>query len=219
MPGDAESDVAQVRVALPVAGTWSSLRSPGHDRFAFDLTGVDPDTRAATTASRMRHASLGADVREWHSWGRAVLAPVDGTVVTASDGWEDRERLHLVRDAAAMIVSRPELDAGDLRPFAGNHVILAADGFYVFLAHLRRGSVQVSEGDTVEVGRELGRVGNSGQSLSPHLHFELFDRVDDLLAAKTVPFVVDRFERFEAGEWTEVVGEPLGKGQLVRSVR
>ena len=35
----------------------------------------------------------------------------------------------------------------DIRPFAGNHVIIDAEGFYVFVAHLRLGSVRVEVGD------------------------------------------------------------------------
>ncbi len=45
-----------------------------------------------------------------------------------------------------------------------------AAGFCVILAHLRRGSIAVAAGDSVEIGDPLARMGNSGNSSEPHLH-------------------------------------------------
>ncbi|MFX4228784.1 MAG: M23 family metallopeptidase [Porticoccaceae bacterium] len=53
---------------------------------------------------------------------------------------------------------------------AGNHVAIDCGGFFVFLAHLRRGSILVARGDSVETGDPLGQMGNSGNSSEPHLH-------------------------------------------------
>lgn len=40
----------------------------------------------------------------------------------------------------------------------------------VTLRHLKQGSVQVSAGDRVFAGQEIGKIGNSGDSGEPHLH-------------------------------------------------
>jgi murein DD-endopeptidase MepM/ murein hydrolase activator NlpD len=40
-------------------------------------------------------------------------------------------------------------------------------------AHMQEGSVAVSVGQTVHAGDLVGRVGNTGDSTGPHLHFEL----------------------------------------------
>ncbi|MGB3306700.1 MAG: M23 family metallopeptidase [Thermomicrobiales bacterium] len=62
---------------------------------------------------------------------------------------------------------------------AGNHVVLqTADGEFVFLAHMQKGSVRVSEGDTVRSGDLLGLVGNSGNTSKPHLHIHVQDTAD-----------------------------------------
>lgn len=61
-------------------------------------------------------------------------------------------------------------------PSNTNQVMIAADAFYVFMAHFKYGSVMVQEGDTVRTGQPLALVGNSGFSLEPHLHIQVHAR-------------------------------------------
>ncbi|HEY0135684.1 MAG TPA: M23 family metallopeptidase, partial [Nannocystis sp.] len=39
--------------------------------------------------------------------------------------------------------------------------------------HMVPGSVTVKAGDKVELGQTLGKVGNSGRSTGPHIHFQV----------------------------------------------
>ncbi len=57
----------------------------------------------------------------------------------------------------------------------GNHVkIRHSDGYISIYAHLKRGSVRVSNGQSVSGGSTvLGSEGSSGFSTGPHLHFEI----------------------------------------------
>jgi murein DD-endopeptidase MepM/ murein hydrolase activator NlpD len=55
-------------------------------------------------------------------------------------------------------------------------IIALGDRRFALLGHLRRGSVRVRRGDRVRAGDLLGRVGNSGNSTEPHLHFHVQDR-------------------------------------------
>ena len=56
----------------------------------------------------------------------------------------------------------------------GNHVIIAhANGLYTLYAHGQAGSICVSEGQTVKQGQQIMRVGSTGNSTGPHLHFEV----------------------------------------------
>jgi murein DD-endopeptidase MepM/ murein hydrolase activator NlpD len=58
---------------------------------------------------------------------------------------------------------------------AGYYVVVRADDGpdYVFM-HLEKGSTIVTEGQHVAAGQQLGRVGSTGESTGPHLHFEIW---------------------------------------------
>jgi len=202
---------------LPVEGTWRSLRSPGHERFAFDLAAVAPEGGSTLAVSRLHHLLGRATVTDSFSWNVPVFAPTTGTVVQAEDEWPDRQRLSLLRDLLAMLRPTPDADSGDIGPFAGNHIIIETHGGFVFLAHLRKGSVSVREGDKVAAGQLVGRVGNSGHTLEPHLHFQLFDQIDNLATASAPAFRITSFERLTETGWTTVQGETLPKGETIRS--
>lgn len=56
---------------------------------------------------------------------------------------------------------------------AGNHILIRCDRADVVLAHLQRGSLTVQEGETVEVGQAIAKIGNSGNTTEPHLHIHV----------------------------------------------
>lgn len=86
-------------------------------------------------------------------FGEPVYSPCTGEVIVARDGLPDH----------TPPVSDPH------RP-EGNFVVIRCQGIDVVLAHLQEHSVLVSEGELVEAGQLLGRVGNSGNTTEPHLH-------------------------------------------------
>ena len=57
-------------------------------------------------------------------------------------------------------------------PNLGNFIILGHGEYQTLYAHLSAFSVKT--GDTVEQGQEIGKVGNTGYTTNPHLHFEVF---------------------------------------------
>lgn len=56
----------------------------------------------------------------------------------------------------------------------GNYVkIQHSDGTYTVYGHLAKDSVTVFAGETVQQGQVIAKMGNSGSSTGPHLHFEV----------------------------------------------
>lgn len=92
--------------------------------------------------------------------GVSVLAAAPGTVRRVRDGVADR----LVRGAADMkaIAGRD----------CGNGVVVDhGEGWETQYCHLRKGSLVVRPGDIVRRGQALGKIGLSGRTEFPHVHF------------------------------------------------
>ncbi|MCB0229298.1 MAG: M23 family metallopeptidase, partial [Anaerolineae bacterium] len=54
----------------------------------------------------------------------------------------------------------------------GNYVVIRhPDGYVTLYGHLSR--IDVSQGDYVARGQQIGAVGSTGRSTGPHLHFEV----------------------------------------------
>lgn len=149
------------RVRLPLLGTWWVMWGGPDVRRNYHA--VERDQRHAYDLIRWRGGATyrgdGTRNADYHAWNRRVVAPAAGTVVAAVDGIADN--------------APPEMNAS--QP-AGNHVLLdLGEGEYALLGHLREGTVRVRPGDRVRDGQPLGRVGNSGNSSEPHLHFHVQD--------------------------------------------
>lgn len=65
-------------------------------------------------------------------------------------------------------------------------------------------------GDDVLEGHPLGHVGNSGNTLGPHLHVHVMDG-PAFAHARVVPFRVRRFDRWLDGRWVPMTDERLPK--------
>lgn len=93
--------------------------------------------------------------------GVPVIAAAPGVVAGTRDG---------MRDVSYTPEMKDEIDGRD----CGNGVrIEHRDGWSTQYCHLQKGSVAVREGDTVERGDRLGRIGLSGRTQFPHLHVTL----------------------------------------------
>ncbi len=57
-------------------------------------------------------------------------------------------------------------------------MLRVAENEYLYLCHLKPGSVRVKKGDIVVAGQEIARIGNSGNTSEPHLHIHLQDDLD-----------------------------------------
>ena len=91
--------------------------------------------------------------------GVEVLAAAPGRVLRRRDGIADIS----VREAGAATVKDAE---------CGNGVVIEhAAGWQTQYCHLARGSLRVEIGDRVEARQAIGRVGLSGLTEYPHLHF------------------------------------------------
>jgi murein DD-endopeptidase MepM/ murein hydrolase activator NlpD len=94
---------------------------------------------------------------------------------------------------------------------------MAARGTYALYAHLAAGSVAVTRGQQVRAGEVLGRVGHTGNSTAPHLHFQLMDSADPLQAAG-VPGAFAAYLVERDGQWHRVERGIPHRRERIRSV-
>ncbi len=140
-------------------------------RFAVDFA-------ARLNRTGRTHRGSSSKNSSYFNYGTPLLAVGDGKVVAAVDRYPSQ-----IPNAQVPVTG----DALD-----GNHVIIKLDdGVYAGYAHMKPGSVRVRPGQRVKAGQVLGRLGNSGGSTGPHLHFQLMDR-PSLLDANGLPFTIDR---------------------------
>lgn len=147
--------------------------------------------------------SGGIAVEDYYCWDEPVYAPCDGLVVVAKDGWLERPRTNLRADVhnAYRNATRFNPRCDDVRMIAGNYVIIQyAERVFAALCHLRMGSVAVASGQRVNTGELLGRVGHSGNSYMPHLHFQLMDHLD-IAVSHGLPCVFATYEVWRNGAW------------------
>jgi hypothetical protein len=220
-----------VVVTFPLRGEWVAVRTPSHripshgtdmlgQRYAFDF--VLPDHRRGLhlhPAGRLRASLLGERTRNYYGWGQPIYAAFDGVVVAAVDRVPERARVHLVGELARAIETtvrfNPARDGVD--SVAGNHVIVqGADACAVF-AHLAPGTVSVTTGQRVSAGEVIGRVGHTGNSTAPHLHFHLMDSADPL-QAKGIPCAFEEYLVRRDGGWERVERGIPGRYERIRSV-
>jgi hypothetical protein len=191
--------IARTSLVFPFRGRGYVAQGPANDgghanrsgQFAVDALGVDERYAPVTSGEDVNDAYVG--------WGREIVAPAAGTVVVARGDRPDQP----VPDRSDPAFYAPEYpNGGDV----GNHVVIDhGGGEFSMIAHLMAGSVLVAEGNTVAQGQPIGRLGNSGDSTGPHVHYQLQSGPDW------------RFADALPCRFTNVSADPLVRGTFFRA--
>ncbi|MEI6047452.1 MAG: urea transporter [Bacteroidota bacterium] len=186
----------RLQIRLPFLGEWHV--SQGHN---------GDDTHKSEWADAWDFVIINSDssqynfegnyLQDYFCFGQNIIAPADGTVVIAEDGTDDNK-------------------IGEVNTFKnwGNTVIIKhAEGLYSKLCHLRKGSIPVKAGDNVHYGQVIGKVGNSGRSPYPHLHFQI--QSTPYIGSKTLKYPI--FVYLENGKEIRTFSYP-SKGNKVKTI-
>jgi hypothetical protein len=143
-------------------------------RFAIDFFSLDDQNRTWIGDPSQLDSYL--------SYEEPTLAAADGTVVVAFDGVPDHS---------------PPPQPPTIPPIeetVGNHVILkVSKHVYLLYAHMKPGSIQVEVGLRLRRGQQIGLVGTTGNSTTPHLHFQVLT-TPTFFPADSTPYVFERFD-------------------------
>jgi hypothetical protein len=127
----------------------------------------------------------------FYGYGAEVLAVGDGRIVWVRDGLAEN-----VPQVDGRIITPVPLTADRV---SGNSLALdLGGGRYAFYAHFQTGSIRVRAGQRVRRGDTLGLLGNSGNSVGPHLHFHLGNS-PVLNGTDGMPYLFDCFDYLGRG--------------------
>jgi hypothetical protein len=178
--------VRHTRAALPVNGrVWVA------QRYAVDWEELDAQGRI--------YAGDRERLESYTIFGKPVIAVADAVVASVTDG--------LPEQIPGKYPTNIPLDEAD-----GNSVILdLGEQHYAMYAHMQPGTIQVRVGQRVAVGQLLGLVGNSGNSVAPHLHFQVNNRPSSL-ASSGLPYEIKDFQITGKSPGTKAFDEAEEKG-------
>jgi hypothetical protein len=160
--------VRHTRAALPIDGHFWIAQ-----RYAVDWEQVNEQGRI--------YRGPREKVESYNIFGKEAIACADATVIGVTDGAPEG-----TPGAYPTNINPKDAD--------GNAVVLdLGQHRYAMYAHLQPGSIKVHQGDKVRTGQVLALVGNTGNSLVPHLHFQLMDQPSSL-ASNGLPYEIDNFE-------------------------
>jgi hypothetical protein len=156
------------RAALPVNGrVWVA------QRYAVDWEQTDAGGRIYTGPREK--------LESYAIFGQPVLAVADALVVSVIDGEPEQTPGNYPTNIA--------LDKAD-----GNCVILdLGRRRYALYAHMQPGSIKVRSGEKVHLGQVIGLVGDTGNSIVPHLHFQVTDGPSSL-SSNGFPYEISEFQ-------------------------
>lgn len=148
------------------------------------------------------HAGDGDSHALWYGFGAQVRAPAAGRVVAATGEHPDDGNFDIAGLCANELV------------LYGNHVVIDHGGGELsVLAHLQQGSVAVRPGDQVRQGQVVGRVGSSGSSMFPHLHYQLVTGVEH--GAEGLPSYFPGVRVRRGTEWVPAPNGQVDTGDII----
>jgi hypothetical protein len=161
-------------------------------RYAYDFMLADPNGNVCKQD--------GSKLEDYYSWGKPVLCPGDGKIVSAAHDRPDNPVGRSLPPIAPeqyeqlRIQAFEHLESVGLEGLHGNHVFIDhGNGEFSLIDHMQKDSVKAEIGDEVTRGTVLGNIGNSGDSGTPHIHYGLQNGKDDC-HSEGLP---SRFSNFE----------------------
>jgi peptidase M23-like protein len=186
-----KSEFAQNKYIFPLRGVWyagwGASFHTGHrwavpEEFALDIAKIGE--------SGLSHKGDGTRFDDYYAYGADVLAAAAGRVTgIANDQPEDPSAMQRPNETQEAYFARLQKEQAErlakgLTAIAGNYVMIDhGKNEYSLYAHLQPGSVRVHVGGQVKAGDVIGKLGSSGNSTEPHLHFQICDKPNPLMCA------------------------------------
>ncbi|HWD89758.1 MAG TPA: M23 family metallopeptidase [Mucilaginibacter sp.] len=194
-PGQGSGPVGAVEQPLKIVVSKAN-------RYAFNLASAD-DNGDMFNGDAFKKEN-------WYVFGKPVYALAGGIVVALENTIPDNE-------FKGKIVSLPRI-APDADPYGmGNYMIIDhGNGQFSMLQHLEQGSIIVRIGELVRPGQQIGKVGFSGNSTFPHLHYMVMNGAK-AQAAEGIPSYFENYKLYKGKSFSNIKQGRIDSGDIVES--
>jgi murein DD-endopeptidase MepM/ murein hydrolase activator NlpD len=137
-------------IFLCVQGNNTDITHIGFDKYAWDFSKVNSNFSPVKENPAISNESF-------YSFGSKLYSPIEGRVISVVNNIDDNEY-------------------GKIGYYPNLLIIEHNSGYRVHLIHFKKNSILVKPREIIKIGTELGEIGNSGASKSPHLHIMVTDQ-------------------------------------------
>lgn len=227
-------NINTIVIDFPLRGEWFVKVSPADHvpshgtnrfglRYAMDFIKIDWNDPKYSSHNKnaLDYLMKGIPLENFYCFGQPIFAPFAGQIVAIENSVSDGERASWITDQTTAIRHSLFFNAekDGFKAIAGNYVILKKEeGIYAAFCHIQKDSICVKIGDKVYTGQQIGKVGHSGNSTEPHLHFQLMDS-DDLEHTTGLPFVFEQYEKYDGSKWVKVIKNLPTANDYIRSAK
>ncbi len=132
-------------------------------RFAYDFVPLDEKLKPSKDQPRRNE--------DFYGWDKPVICPGEGKITGVERELPDND---FSKPPGFDVQAHLTDSEGSMAKHFGNYTLIDhGNNEFSVLAHMRKESVQKELGDKVSKGDVLGRIGTSGDSFFPHLHYQV----------------------------------------------
>lgn len=135
-----------------IQGGSNVITSPFHRTGSSNQEDYAIDIVKLNRAGNRAWGVLPQELSSYAIYGEAVYSPCSGEVIEVVDGM-------------------PDNPIGKMEDIS-NRIVIRCKGVRVSLAHMSSGSLLIRNGQSIEEGQPIGKVGNAGHTSEPHLHMD-----------------------------------------------
>lgn len=200
--------INKINFILPFYGKW--IVSQG---YSGNITHLGPWSKALDFIllddEMKSYKNPGLDVEDYYCFGKPVIAPASGYVVS------------LINDVDDNLIG-----LSNTKQNWGNSIVIQhTEGIYSQLSHLKKFSSKVSIGEYVQQGQIIAQTGSSGRSPEPHLHFQV--QKFALIGSHTLEYPISNYiaetlskkelHQFEIPKEGQLIYNPLAEKGYIES--
>jgi len=158
----------------PLLDIWH--RRTVDEEFAFDIAMVKQNRNNELSTRK----NLGNELKDFHVYGKDIIAVEIGKVYQVEKYFKDDVLMNpgaYTHNELKSKLDKLKKEYPDKNIYRGNSIILQhKENQFSMYCHLCYDSINLNKGVQIRKGNVIGKVGNTGYSIQPHLHFQVMNK-------------------------------------------